>query len=166
MSHCVSGIVTLDKVNERQRLFLGLPILKTEKSSFLAISEDRIEAWSKNLKIEVVYFSEMITDEGPNNIDNSVVIYFTKMLEIENFALVETEYFGGVGMQSATLYKNGIRITQYSSAPDGTGKFEPSQNAINIALYKLGLKPTGSDAFEFVGLNKFRNTLAYYPNTQ
>lgn len=108
----------------------------------------------------------MTTDEGPNDIDNNIVIYFARLLEIENYALVETEYFGGVGIQSATLYKNGTRATQYTSAPDATGSFISAPWAINTALKELGINASGGDLFETIGLNRFRFTNEYYTNVK
>jgi len=165
VAHCVSGIVTTDIINETQRLRLGLPLVKTKVSSFLAISDERIETWAEKLNIKVEYLSEMTTDEGPNNIDNNIVIYFSKALEIRNFALIETEYFGGDGIQSATIYKNGNRITQYTSAPDAKGNFISDSRAINAALNELAVKPLSGDLFQTVGLNKFRFTDDYYTKT-
>ena len=165
MAHCVSGIVTTDAINEAQRIRLGLPLLKTKVSSFLAVSDEIIETWAEQLNTTVKNLSEMTTDEGPNYIDNNIVVYFTQLLEIRKFALIETEYHGGDGIQSATIYKNGNRITQYTSAPDAEGNFISDGSAINTVLKELAITPLHGDLFQTVGLDKFRFTNDYYTET-
>jgi len=74
-------------------------------------------------------------------------------------AYVETEYFGGTGFQGAVVWANG----QIIFGPALTGDKEDFQiddlpdNAINIALRKLGVLKGGShDEFDAIELGKHR----------
>ena len=61
-------------------------------------------------------------------------------------AKIETDYFGGVGDQSATVWEN--KKTIYTQSGYGT---------INCALELLGVGPKeGNDAFDTLQLGKYR----------
>lgn len=72
------------------------------------------------------------------------------------FALIETDYFGGTGSQSAAVYRGATEIM----APAGTaiGPALRSVGPINRALQLLGVHPNGThDEFDTVGLGRFRD---------
>ena len=64
-------------------------------------------------------------------------------------AYVETEYFGGIGTQSAFAFRNGSEVCPPTSSCD----------AINDALSAIGVDftKTGRDEFESVGLHRIRS---------
>ncbi|OKJ04994.1 hypothetical protein AMK18_07430 [Streptomyces sp. CB01249] len=65
------------------------------------------------------------------------------------FAIIETNYFGGVGDQGAVAFHGEERLT-----PDGA--------SINQALAALGVRATAStDEFEVIGLTGFRHNPEY-----
>ena len=62
----------------------------------------------------------------------------------------ETEYFGGVGSQSAAVYRDGMLVLDAGHESDG--------GAINARLVLLGVHPEhGLDAFDTVGLQHHRH---------
>jgi hypothetical protein len=78
---------------------------------------------------------------------------------------IETEYFGGNGVQSAILYYKGKILTEpiitrtnwdnnrlmYVDTPD-------KERAINHILYTMGIKKRSDmDAFDYVGLGNYRS---------
>jgi len=68
--------------------------------------------------------------------------------EAPTFALVMTDYFGGVGDQWASAYVNGRRI--------------PDVRHVNDALRALGVQAIGeADEFDTVGLGKHRSSPDY-----
>ncbi len=102
---------------------------------------------------------------------SSYFTYFTpaicKLLEQESksgkLAYIETEYFGGVGSQSAILYEKGkIKIdatkTENVAIIDKyLGDEDTKEKAINVVLKELGAyREKNKDEFESVGLNNFR----------
>ena len=65
------------------------------------------------------------------------------------FAVIETDYFGGVGDQAAALYQGSSELMQPTSAPVGP---------INEALKKLGIVARSPlDEFDTIGLGNYRN---------
>lgn len=68
------------------------------------------------------------------------------------FAIVQTEYFGGMGDQWAAAFHGEERLT-----PDGA--------SINQALGALGVRATDSlDEFDAIGLSEFRSNPDYLEN--
>ena len=77
--------------------------------------------------------------------DSAVTQTFAQALGISRFALINTEYFGGIGEQYATVYENGKRTLDVTS--DG----------INQALSMIGVtRADGNDEFDSIGLGKYR----------
>ena len=70
------------------------------------------------------------------------------LTEGRRYALIKTDYFGGVGDQAACVYE-GDRVLM----PARTERFGP----INEALLMLGVEPRGGrDPFDVVGLGQYR----------
>jgi hypothetical protein len=75
------------------------------------------------------------------------------------FAIIETDYFGGVGEQAAVAYRGEVEVMAPEQAPLGP---------INQALRLLGVEARpGSDEFDTVGLVRYRDfdslLEAYWP---
>lgn len=67
------------------------------------------------------------------------------------FALISTDYFGGVGSQFATVYRNGERV------------FEVTENGINQALSVIGVtRNKGKDEFDSLDLGEHRDFGVYF----
>ena len=66
---------------------------------------------------------------------------------------IETEYFGGAGTQSAAAYIDGEEVFAEGEAEAG--------HPINRALQMIGVRRTGSDEFDALGLVRFRNMGAF-----
>ncbi|OKJ72798.1 hypothetical protein [Streptomyces sp. CB02460] len=65
------------------------------------------------------------------------------------FAIIETNYFGGIGDQGAVAF-------------DGEERLTPERASINQALAALGVRATGTmDEFEVIGLTGFRHNPEY-----
>lgn len=81
-------------------------------------------------------------------------------------AFVETEYFGGIGVQAAIVWLNGDvalgPLTDWENAA-----FSPVSHPINQALQLMGVVCSGGeDEFDTVGLGQFRsNEAALRPKT-
>lgn len=73
-------------------------------------------------------------------------------------AYIETEYFGGIGRQSAAVWRNGTLVF----GPEQTGNEDAAtpllDGAINRAVRLLGVnRGNACDEFEALGLNKYRS---------
>ena len=124
MSHCIS-----------------IYILKKEE-----IRNEKIDSIIDDKKSQIK-FTEM--DEG--------LLATTYIPNIKNFASnktiakIETDYFGGFGDQSATLYENGVKVFEKSDQVDR------SSEPINEVLRILGVKKKNNmDEFDTIGLGKYR----------
>jgi hypothetical protein len=70
----------------------------------------------------------------------------------KTIAMIETDYFGGSGYQSAKLFINGKKVYDKSDEQDWASK------PINHVLKQLGVQIDKSyhDEFDIVGLGKYR----------
>lgn len=78
-------------------------------------------------------------------------------------AYIETDYFGGIGRQSAIAWHKGQLalgpLTSATSAASNIYQVPLCEEAINQALRYLGVwRQNGHDEFDMLGLGKFRNT--------
>ncbi len=76
------------------------------------------------------------------------------------FAVIETEYTGGLGRQCAAVYRgDDVLLDAMESAyPDET-KRDDASGPIDVALRHLGVtRKPGIDEFDTVGLGAFRST--------
>lgn len=78
-----------------------------------------------------------------------LVFFLAKEIGFEDYAIIQTDYFAGIGTQSASLYKNGLIVLE--------------EKSINEVLKELGVKKGSSfDEFEAINLDKYRNSERYY----
>src|SRR5215510_6393804 len=119
------------------------------------------------LPVTKQFYDELPSPQHPDKADNRFLYMGPKLHQIGKalsvkvpLAYVETEYFGGTGFQGAVVWANGQMIF----GPALTGDSEDFQtddlpdNAINIALRKLGvLKGSSDDEFDVIGLGKHRD---------
>lgn len=117
--------------------------------------------------IEELACSRMDIDYSKFFVYLSPSIYEILVQESRNgkLAYIETDYFGGGGSQSATLFKNSKTKIQpiktetlwdektyrYYHRPEG-------EKAINVILKELGVyKEKGKDEFDSIGLGNYRH---------
>ncbi len=78
-------------------------------------------------------------------------------------AYIETDYFGGVGIQISEIWENGVRINKPLISYDGVEKQELEdvivvENSINETLKNIGIKRhKGKDEFDTVRLGNYRS---------
>ena len=89
-------------------------------------------------------------------IDRSFAHYVAAMITEGDYALVETDYFGGAGDQASAVYRKGRDLPLFASdrVPHG---------AINEALKVIGVRAeAGADEFDTLGLGAYRNFEEYF----
>ncbi len=103
------------------------------------------------------YKGELVCDNLFVNFDSAVKSLLEKYSSGGMLAYMETDYFGGVGSQTAILYENGrLRISPIQTN-DFTLWTKDDNRAINIILKELGVKKEDDfDEFDSVGLNGYR----------
>ncbi len=132
------------------------------------------QGFSMILLTDDLFYSVTELCESKLSVDySSFFAYLTpdicELLEQESksgkLAYVETDYFEGVGSQSAILYEKGkIKIdaikteTTLSLKNDDYFYEKSDEEAINIVLKEMGVyKEKNKDAFVSIGLNNVRN---------
>jgi hypothetical protein len=89
----------------------------------------------------------------------AIMNYDDKKEQFKNktVACLSTDYFGGIGHQRATIYKNGKKIF------DETDEYDMSFTPINSALETIGVIREGDlDEFDTIGLGGYRNNESFY----
>lgn len=147
MGHQITALMIREPRNkEKEKNFDLNPILLPQNLVMYIIDHNYTAYWqhreglSGYLDINgvdyILYPSEMVIDKIINEVS-----------EVENpeYALIATDYFGGIGNQWANVYKNGQIVN-------------PKIATINDALIHLGIKPQPNmDAFDTVELWKYRS---------
>jgi hypothetical protein len=149
MGHRITGIIgraeVLQPFAERHGLTLAAPLKVI--FHFLPLDEDDLERLVSNPGRYVdgwTYLSEGLM---------SVLVVLSREFEV---LYIETEYFGGLGGQSAILYRAGERL--YGPRNGGSGPISRYVRPINEALRLAGIvvSPGNIDAFAEVGLGRYR----------
>jgi hypothetical protein len=102
-----------------------------------------VDHWSERLKIDGDHLA------GPT-LNFEVVHHVLRTIAPEPlFAVIETDYFGGMGSQSAVVYRGSEEIMPAETDSGGP---------INKALRVLGVvRQQGRDEFDTVGLGQYRD---------
>lgn len=118
--------------------YVGLPFDLT----LFPVVDGYVDAWADRLGIHGSF---------PVPVCNfHVVHHMMKTIAVDPlFAVIATDYFGGLGGQAAAAYHGDRVVLEPSSA----------QNSINTALRRLGVTLEGDkDEFDTIGLGAFRDT--------
>ena len=144
MAHHIDAIVAKLPINRDKAKEFDLPVFVEGDFAVIALNHYHSDHWAEALKIDSKAFSDMIHD-------TAVTLEFARLIGIEKFALVSTEYFGGVGEQFATVYDQNKRI------------FDVTEDGINQALNLIGVqKAKGLDEFDSIGLGKHRDFYSHF----
>ncbi|MEQ8210194.1 MAG: hypothetical protein RH917_10215 [Lacipirellulaceae bacterium] len=89
-------------------------------------------------------------------LDNSLVHHIAEFAATDEYAIIETDCFGGVGDQIAAVYRSGQESPLWASERVSAG-------AINHALRMIGVKKRfGKDEFNTLGLGNYRRFDEYF----
>jgi hypothetical protein len=145
MGHCISGIVIPGAVDPELAATFDAKIVDSlDGFTLIALEDDYVDAWAERLNIPGTY------DETP--LLNCHVVHHiaNEVGGRRPFAIIETDYFGGQGSQSAAVYHGDLELM----APDNAGFI----GVINEALRLLGVpRSTPLDEFDTLGLGNYRN---------
>ena len=139
MAHHISALVARLPIEVDEAKRLELPVFVEREFAIVALNPNHADHWTGQLGLPFESFSGMIHDSPTTQ-------EFARRLGMSRFALIETEYFGGVGEQFATVYDGSERV------------FEVTEGGINAALKVIGVAAApGMDEFDTVGLGKYRS---------
>ena len=143
MGHNICAIIGKRPINEETLKKYQLALAYEGDFAIIILNQDSVWYWADKLNLRIESESE--------NIDWAcgLIFHFAKEHGYKKYADIQTDYFGGIGSQCASLYDDGIIIT-----PD---------KSIDDILNLLGVQRIGSkDEFDVINLGKYRNSENYY----
>ncbi len=144
MGHHIEAIVAKGPVKDELAKSLDIPVFLHNGFSIVALYPAHIDHWGEKLGLKHDSKGEILSD-------CSVTHQFAKKLELKEYALVMTEYFGGVGEQYASVYSGDKQV------------MPETENGINEALKIVGVvKEDGKDEFDTINLGKYRSFDLYF----
>lgn len=139
MGHNISAIIAKAGIDEKKAKEFDLPVFMENGYAIIALDEGHSDFWTERLGLTD-------TDENQIILDCKVTHLFAREIGIKRYAIINTDYFGGVGEQYAAVYEDGKVI------------MKTEEGRINKALKLLGVKCTpGYDEFDSIGLGKYRS---------
>ncbi|GAB2198948.1 hypothetical protein [Sessilibacter sp. MAH4] len=144
MGHHIEAMITKGEINSEIAKSFGLPFFYHNGFTIVALFASHIDFWGDKLGIEHDSVGEIICD-------CSVSHYFAKNLELNKYAIIMTEYFGGIGEQYASVYSEGETI------------MPETKDGINEALRKIGVvRANNKDEFDTICLGNYRSFDEYF----
>jgi hypothetical protein len=143
MGHQISGIVGDSSLLEKFSLSnkIHFPVAISPTLSFLALSDTHLDDLFPDqgeFDPQMTYLSTALEDT------------LTDLSEASTVAYIETEYFGGLGVQGAVVFEGGKYV--YGPTTASTG---PISHALRLLGVRKG--PTAIDEFDLVGFGRYRN---------
>ncbi|EAY24433.1 hypothetical protein M23134_06287 [Microscilla marina ATCC 23134] len=152
MGHCITAIVLKGDYDQALAETFDLYGIPLGFDLHLFFIDHYYSAyWQEKLETTKVLDSAKGTNHliYPNEFALVELLQMIVCSRFVTFAVIVTDYFGGVGDQFAQVYQN-------------TALVSPHFDTINKALEWLGVVPTkGLDAFDTVGLSKYRTNPDY-----
>ena len=144
MGHRISAILLRDQYDTARALDFGLlPIPLPFGLTMFPLDDNFCDDWVEKLNLPGFLSARPL-------LNAHVVHHFVASIAEEPlFAIIETDYFSGLGEQAAAVYRGQTEIMPPEVAGAGP---------INKALRHLGVvAQSGLDEFDTVGLGEFRN---------
>jgi hypothetical protein len=144
MGHHLSAIITSSSIDVTTATSFDLPVFVENGFTIIALDAEHSDYWQQQLGLMDHSTPEMI-------LDCVVTHHFAQQIGATRYAIIETDYFGGVGDQMAVVYEN-----QHMLMP-------PTHGGINAALRLLGVQRRGDvDEFDTIHLGRYRDFSAYF----
>jgi hypothetical protein len=147
MGHNICAIIGEKPINEDNVKKYQLAIAYEGNFAIVILERESIYYWGDKLNLSF--------ESESNNIDWAceLIFYFAKELGLKKYGIIQTDYFGGIGEQYASLYENGNILL--------------NEKSINEILREIGVnKNSFKDEFDTLNLGEYRGTEQYYWETQ
>lgn len=146
MGHHISALVSTDAILKEKAEAFDLPVFQESGVTIFGLNPHHSDYWAEKTGIG---FGDGSTGMI---LDCPITHFFAKEIGLSLYILLETNYSGGVGDQSAGMFKQGLLLESSNG-----------HNAINKMLRSLGLvAESGFDEFESAGLSKYRSFDRYF----
>jgi hypothetical protein len=144
MGHHITAIITKLPMNNTAAIALDLPVFIENNYAIIGLDAAHSDYWQQKLKLPNAAEREIL-------LDCATTQYFAQQIGAVRYAIIETDYFGGVGTQAAVVYENKQVI------------MPTKQGGINTALAVLGVqRSTDKDEFDTIQLGKYRDFSDYF----
>lgn len=137
--HCIKAVIVdkenLQLIQEKIKTVYSKKLVDNNHTEFFAIPIDEFPS------------PEVYLDD---DIDDKLLNHLKKILGQDiTYAIVETNYFGGCGEQSAIIVnKDKVTYCEF----------------INVALFHIGVvKNHNDDEFDIINLGNYRSNIEFYP---
>jgi hypothetical protein len=140
MGHQITAIVTGLPIDEQKAQEFDLPVFIENGYRIIGLDVAHTDYWTERLNFQY------IDDDVEIPLDCETTHYFAEELGISKYAIIHTDYLGGVGDQFAAVYEHGCVVM--AAEADG----------INRALRLIGVKCLpGLDEFDSINLSRYRH---------
>lgn len=111
--------------------------------TIIILENDSMYHWSENLGYDIESESENLDWASP------IVFKIAEDIGFKKYAIIKTDYFGGIGEQFASLYENSI--------------CQIKEAKINVVLKEFGvIAKNDNDEFDEINLGEYRESEYYY----
>jgi hypothetical protein len=144
VGHYISAAILHGKFDQESAAAFSLhPIQLSEELTLFPLHDSYVDAVAEKLAIQEQFLDGPLLNTG-------TVHHLMNAIAVEPlFAIIETNYCGGIGSQSAVVYRGKLEIM----APE-----RDVEGSINRALKQLGVKRSlRNDEFDTIGLGNFRD---------
>ncbi len=145
MGHQITAIVTALPIDQHKALKFDLPVFSENGYAIVGLDVAHTDYWTDRLNFP--------DDDEDREIilDCQLTHYFAQELSINKYAIIHTDYLGGIGEQFAVVYDRD-RVIMATTA-----------GAIDLALRLIGVKCLpGLDEFDSINLAKYRHFDRYF----
>jgi hypothetical protein len=144
MGHHISAIIAKLPINSAAAEQFDSPVFTENGFAIIALDAEHTDYWQQRLHLVDRQEREII-------LDCAVTHYFARHIGISRYAIIETDYTGGIGTQAAIVYDN-QRVVMPTT-----------QGGINAALALLGVERSASrDEFDTIRLGAYRDFWGYF----
>ena len=95
MGHNICAIIGKKPINEDNLKKYGLALAYEENFAIIILDQDSIWYWSEKLNFSIESQSENIEWAC------ELIFHFAKEIGLKKYAIIQTDYFGGIGSQCA-----------------------------------------------------------------
>ena len=143
MGHHICAIIGKKPVNEEAIRKYQLAAAFESDYVIVILDQESVWYWSEKLGLS--------SDSEIEDIDFAceIIFHFAKEIGFQQYGIIQTDYFGGVGSQCASLYDNGQLLI--------------GEKMIDDILRELGVVRTkDKDEFDILNLGEYRSGDHYY----
>lgn len=159
MGHAITAIITKNPIDENKAKELDLACFHEKNVTIIGLDTCHSEFWAKQFGI---YDDSSDFFGYPAGVFVNSTLKLAEAIGISKFALITTDYFGGIGVQAGRVFINNkeVILDGYNS-DDALFKGV----TINATLKYIGVKKSlFKDEFDTINLSKYRSFDSYYDN--